>query len=206
MLEGMSLAKSVLGLWWVVVLASGSSTASPPTLLAQAPSCLNTVDCCIKRWPQSAAESCGATPTQITEVLKGAKALHEATASAEVTLKEETSEPESTEADDAAEDAESGEPPNCTGQNHHAISRPIARALERHLTLRGLYKPRDERFKLRAKDKESHCGYQQWHRDVDAEVIRWLARHERATPKQFEELLREIYNRPEMLKRFPDGL
>lgn len=206
MLEGMSLAKSVLGLWWVVVLASGSSTASPPTLLAQAPSCLNTVDCCIKRWPQSAAESCGATPTQITEVLKGAKALHEATASAEVTLKEEASEHESAEADNATEDAESGEPPNCTGQNHHAISRPIAKALENHLTLRGLYKPRDERFVTRAKDKESHCGYQQWHRDVDNEVIRWLKKEATATQEHFENFLRGIYNRPEMLKRFPDGL
>jgi hypothetical protein len=77
--------------------------------------------------------------------------------------------------------------------------------LEKHLTLRGQYNPRDERFVTRAKDKDSHCGYQQWHRDVDAEVIGWLQRETRATPKQFEKFLREIYNRPEMLKRFPNG-
>jgi hypothetical protein len=35
------------------------------------------------------------------------------------------------------------EPPDCKGQRHHVISRPIAEALERHRTLRGLYKPRD---------------------------------------------------------------
>jgi hypothetical protein len=201
----MRLSKSVLGLWLWVVLASGSSVASTPTLLAQA-TCLNTVDCCIRRWPRSAAERCGATPTQIAEALRGAKVLQEVTTSAEATLKEETSEHEGAEADDATEDAESGEPPNCAGQNHHAISRPIARALENHLTLRGLYKPRDERFKLRAKDEESHCGYQQWHRDVDDEVIRWLKKEATATPKQFEKFLRGIYNRPEMRKRFPDGL
>ncbi|HYO72840.1 MAG TPA: Wall-associated protein precursor [Archangium sp.] len=199
----MRLSKIVLGLWLAVVLASSSSAASPPTLLAQA-TCLNTVDCCIRRWPRSAAESCGATSAQIAEALNGAKVLHEATG-AEVMLKEEAPENESAEADDASEDAESGEPPQCTGQEHHIISRPIARELENHLTLRGLYEPRDERFKLRAKDKESHCGYQQWHRDVDQEVIRWLQREVTATPRQFWKFLRELYSRPEMRKRFPGG-
>ncbi|HEX5746025.1 MAG TPA: Wall-associated protein precursor [Archangium sp.] len=197
----MRLSRSVLGLWLWVVLASGSSVASTPTLLAQV-TCLNTTDCCIRRWPQSAAERCGATPSQIAEALRGARVLQEATA--EVTLKEEASEHEGAEADEASEGAESGEPPKCTGQEHHVISRPIARALEKHLTLRGLYEPRDARFKLRAKDQESHCGYQQWHRDVDQEVIRWLARHEKANPRQFWKFLREIYSRPEMRRRFPD--
>ncbi|HZH13309.1 MAG TPA: Wall-associated protein precursor [Archangium sp.] len=200
----MRLSTSVLGLWLWVVLASTSSAAGTPTLLAQA-TCLNTVDCCIQRWPLNAAEACGASAARIAEVLNGAKVLHDATQSAGVTLKEEAHEPESAEAEEASDAADSDEPPNCTGQKHHIISRPIAGELERHRTLRGLYKPRDERFVTRAKDKESHCGYQQWHRDVDQEVIRWLQRETRATPKQFEEFLREIYNRPELLKRFPNG-
>ena len=104
-----------------------------------------------------------------------------------------------------AEGDDASEPPECKGQNHHVISRPIARKLRDHQTLRGLYEPRDERFKARAKDEESHCGYQSWHREVDSEVIEWLERNERATPKQFEQYLREIYNRPEMRKRFPHG-
>ena len=200
----MRLSTSVLGIWLWVVLASSSSAASSPTLLAQA-TCLNTVDCCIQRWPLNAAEACGASAARIAEVLNGAKVLHDATQPEGVTLKEEAHEPESAEADEASDAADSGEPPQCTGQNHHVISRPIARELQKHLTLRGLYKPRDKRFVTRAKDKESHCGYQQWHRDVDQEVIRWLQRATKATPKQFEQFLREIYNRPEMLKRFPDG-
>jgi hypothetical protein len=57
----------------------------------------------------------------------------------------------------------------------------------------------------KAKDKESHCGYQKWHRDLDEEVIEWLETRKKATAEQFEKFLREIYNRQEMRERFPDG-
>ena len=97
------------------------------------------------------------------------------------------------------------EPPDCKGQRHHVISRPIAKELEKHRTLRGLYKPRDPRFVAQAKDEEAHCGYQQWHRDIDTEVIAWLGRMEKATPQQFERFLREIYGRAAMRERFPHG-
>jgi hypothetical protein len=97
------------------------------------------------------------------------------------------------------------ESPDCKGQNHHVISRPIAKALEEHRALRGLYEPRDERFVAKAKDKDSHCGYQDWHRKVDAEVIEWIKRFPAATRKQFEDFLREIYSRKAMRERFPDG-
>jgi hypothetical protein len=99
----------------------------------------------------------------------------------------------------------SGEPPNCHGQNHHVISRPIAKKLEDHETLHGLYAPRDERLVAKAKDKESHCGYQEWHRKVDEEVIDWLSQYPKATPQQFMSKLREIYNRKGMRERFPNG-
>jgi hypothetical protein len=99
----------------------------------------------------------------------------------------------------------SDEPPHCKGQEHHIISRLIAEQLEQHDVLRGLYKPRDGRFKTRAKDSASHCGYQDWHRKVDKEVVEWLAKERRATPEQFMRFLREIYNRKEMRERFPKG-
>jgi hypothetical protein len=76
----------------------------------------------------------------------------------------------------------SSEPPHCKGQNHHVISRPIARRLEDHETLRGLYAPRDARFVAKAKDTASHCGYQEWHRHLDKEIIQWLDRNPNATP------------------------
>ena len=57
-----------------------------------------------------------------------------------------------------------------------------------------------------AADKAAHNGYQKWHRDVDDEVIDWLERYSKATPEEFEAMLRGIYNRPDMRARFPDGL
>ncbi|HLL53218.1 MAG TPA: hypothetical protein VK447_06725, partial [Myxococcaceae bacterium] len=93
----------------------------------------------------------------------------------------------------------------CSGQFHHVISRPIARALNDHRTLKGLHTERDPRFVTRAADKASHNGYQRWHRDVDTEVIRWITDHPDALPAHFEAMLREIYNRPAMRARFPDG-
>jgi hypothetical protein len=111
---------------------------------------------------------------------------------------------EALRATDEAE-AKDGEPPNCDGQNHHVISRPIAKKLEDHELLHGLYEPRDERLVAKAKDKASHCGYQEWHRKVDEEVIDWLSQYRRATPQQFMSKLREIYNRKEMRERFPNG-
>ncbi len=74
-----------------------------------------------------------------------------------------------------------------------------------HRTLRGSYEPWDKRFVAKAKDKESHCGYQQWHRDVDKEVVEWLKKYTDATPEEFMQFLRSIYNRKEMLERFPNG-
>ncbi|HLL54900.1 MAG TPA: hypothetical protein VK447_15200 [Myxococcaceae bacterium] len=93
----------------------------------------------------------------------------------------------------------------CSGQLHHVISKPIAAKLEKHGTLGGHYTARDPRFVTRAADEASHNGYQQWHRDSDKEVIDWLNEHEAATPVEFESKLREIYNRPDMRARFPDG-
>lgn len=139
-------------------------------------------------------EKAAAILTQLERIAVQAKVVEEAGQKAE----------EAVEAK-AQADSDCSEPKECKGQLHHVISRPIAEELERHRTLRGLYKPRDPRFVTRAEDRESHCGYQDWHRKVDAEVISWLRRNDSATPKLFEALLREIYNRPVMRTRFPNG-
>lgn len=99
----------------------------------------------------------------------------------------------------------SAEPPYCKGQQHHPISRLIAKKLAQHSTLKGLFQPRDPRFVTRAKDEKAHCGYQEWHRKVDKEVINWLDKHSKATPEEFIAKLREIYSRPELKARFPHG-
>ena len=185
--------------------ASSPAAASSPVYLAQV-TCWNTMSCCIQRWPLSAAQNCGASAAEIAEVLNGAKVLHDATRTEGVNFKEEAHEHESVESDEASEAAESGEPPPLHGPEspHHLPAH--RQGVEETSNPSRSDKPRDERFVLKAKDEESHCGYQQWHRDVDQEVIRWLRREATATKKQFEKFLREIYNRPEMRKRFPDGL
>lgn len=119
--------------------------------------------------------------------------------------KEDAKANESSEAAAESGAEASGEPPNCKGQEHHIISKKIAKALDDHKTLRGLYEYRDERLKTRAEDKDSHCGYQDWHRKVDEEVVRWLEDNPTATPEQFMKMLRELYKRPDLLQRFPNG-
>lgn len=185
--------------------ASQRGDEGQPVYLAQL-TCWDTESCCILRDPLTAANRCMARPDRIAEVINRAMDLY-GTAQFGARLKEDVQAKEDDEFAEAAE-AEgkaAPEPPDCQGQNHHIISRPIAKALKRHETLGGLYAPRDERYVAKAKDKESHCGYQKWHRDVDLEIIQWLRAERRLTPEEFMAKLREIYNRPDMLKRFPNG-
>ncbi|XXF75196.1 Wall-associated protein precursor [Myxococcaceae bacterium GXIMD 01537] len=179
------------------------TAVSQPIYLAQI-SCWDTESCCIIRDPLTAANRCMASPERIAEVLNGVRIAYEATKAEDATLKEDARASEEAEYAEAEGEA-APEPPDCQGQNHHVISRPIAKALNDHRNLRGIYEPRDARYVAKAKDQESHCGYQRWHREVDLEVMRWLRRNEKATREQFEALLRAIYNRPDMLKRFPNG-
>jgi hypothetical protein len=184
---------------------SQTTDASQPIYLAQI-TCWDTESCCILRDPLTAANRCMARPGRIVEVVNRARDLYGAE-QLTVRFKEDAQAKEDAEFADAAEaEGEAApEPPDCQGQNHHVISRPISKALEKHATLGGLYEPRDERYVAKAQDKESHCGYQKWHRDVDLEVIRWLDRYKKATQEEFEAFLREIYNRKDMLERFPNG-
>ncbi|OJH34671.1 hypothetical protein BON30_41650 [Cystobacter ferrugineus] len=52
------------------------------------------------------------------------------------------------------ESSDSPEPPDCKGQQHHVISKPIAKELELHPTLTGVYEPRDSRFVTRPSTKQ----------------------------------------------------
>jgi hypothetical protein len=174
----------VLPLLLVIALAQIPCAASESSAVC---SCKQGVaSACAALAPEKAAEI-----EQALRVLKAAEEAHEQSAGATSSAVEESSSPP--------------EPPECKGQQHHIISNPIAKALERHPILMGVYKPRDPRFVTRAIDEAAHCGYQDWHRKVDAEVINWLETHRAATARQFEEFLHSIYNRPQMLARFPHG-
>lgn len=78
----------LLGVLASACSAGVHSTASRPTYLAQAaltkcevgePS----MNCCIKKFPLTPAESCGATAADIADALEGAKVLNEATQATE---------------------------------------------------------------------------------------------------------------------------
>ena len=93
-----------------------------------------------------------------------------------------------------------------TGQIHHGISRTVHKALEAHPNLRGIYSARDPRFVTQAEDLAAHRGYDTFHRNLDAEVAGWVRANPSATQAQFESYLRGVYQRPDVLERFPNGL
>ncbi len=188
----MTAIRKLLGVFLLATLAGftpGCATALP--CLPGEPS----VNCCLKKFPLTPEESCGVPAAKALTLLQAME------------MAAESAREEAEEAEEAEEQVSSAapEPPDCKGQEHHVISRRIARALEDHQVLRGMYQPRDERFVAQARDEQAHCGYQQWHRDVDREVIAWLQRQRNATPKEFEAFLRDLYNRSALRERFPHG-
>ena len=91
-----------------------------------------------------------------------------------------------------------------TGQWHHLFSNKIIRQLEKHETLRGVFRRGD--ILVQALDRESHVGYQTWHRAYDKEVVDWLKRNAVATSDEFIDFLIEIHARSDMRRRFPFAL
>lgn len=92
-----------------------------------------------------------------------------------------------------------------TGQIHHPISTKVARAVDNHPILRGVFKKRDPRFVTQAADKNAHCGYQRWHIDLDNEVVEWIQNNPSKDADDFLAYLRELYKRPDVAQRFPNG-
>lgn len=72
------LAVLVLGAAVSACSSGAHSTASRPTYLAQAVfvDCKNSMECCIKKFPATAMESCGATSAEVAEVLGGGKLVN----------------------------------------------------------------------------------------------------------------------------------
>ncbi|MBK8208075.1 MAG: hypothetical protein IPK87_14965 [Planctomycetes bacterium] len=92
-----------------------------------------------------------------------------------------------------------------SGQSHHIISRSIKKALKRHKVLGKEGNLRGQAGVTQAKDLRSHCGYQDWHRKYDAEVVEWLDGNPAASKAEFESFLKRIYDRSDMKDRFPGG-
>ena len=62
--------------------------------------------------------------------------------------------------------------------------------VEEHKNLRGKFRPRDKRFESLAIDYEAHHGYEEWHRQLDKEVVDWIRDNRDATEATFEAWLR----------------
>jgi len=95
-------------------------------------------------------------------------------------------------------------PCNANGQIHHLFSKAIMNALQRHPTLSGLFNRENPLFKYPAANRDAHKGYQEWHRNVDNEVVQWLRSREDATIQEFTGLMMKIYQRPEISGRVPN--
>ena len=153
--------------------------------------------CYCKQRVESACEVVRLTEPEVYRAIEAAQAV--------LKLEEDAREAANTLKEKSESDCGTEEPDECKGQWHHIISKLIFKALQQHKNLRGKYEARDSRFVSRAKDQQSHCGYQTWHRNLDKEVTEWLKQKDKATPQEFEAYLRELYKRPELLKRFPHG-
>ena len=95
----------------------------------------------------------------------------------------------------------------CSGQMHHGISKTIHKRLQKHDTLKNVYKERDPRFVTQAINKDAHNGYETWHRNYERQVNNWLDQHLEATPAEFEAYLTNLYKTDNALNwRFPSGL
>lgn len=80
------------------------------------------------------------------------------------------------------------------------------KALENHKNLKGKFKLRDPRFTARAVDKEAHNGYQDWHRDLDKEVVNKINNNPNFDVKSFTAWLYKRYSQSDLARRFPGGL
>lgn len=95
--------------------------------------------------------------------------------------------------------------PILKGQIHHPISKVVHDALERHPNLKGLYSRRDPRYETQAVDLPAHNGWWGWHKDFDEEVADYIDAHPELTQQQFEAYMKQRYEAPDMLARFPLG-
>jgi len=175
----------------------------PPVLLPCVPSDSTTVCFC----KQGMASACETLANSEPETLKGILRLAAMAKAAQEKeqAKEKAADAVDTGCGGGSKDPHEDDKEKCTGQLHHIISMKVWKELERHLVLKGRYSYRDDRFTTRAKDLKSHCGYQNWHRQVDEEIARWLRDNGKATAEQFEAYLRQVYARPELQARFLNG-
>jgi RHS repeat-associated protein len=91
-----------------------------------------------------------------------------------------------------------------TGQKHHLLSNKIMQALNNHPTLKGALNRENAKYIYNAIDDAAHKGYQTWHRQYDATVVKWLQSNPSATPAQFNKYLYNLHQQPWLKSRILD--
>ncbi|MBB1139132.1 RHS repeat-associated core domain-containing protein [Myroides sp. WP-1] len=93
-----------------------------------------------------------------------------------------------------------------TGQAHHLLGNRITRVLNNHPTLKNAfdYSRMNAKYIYKASDDASHRGYQTWHREYDATVVKWLQSNPSATPIQFDRYLHNLHQQPWLKNRIPN--
>ena len=93
---------------------------------------------------------------------------------------------------------------NAVGQFHHILSNKIVNALSKHPTLKGVFNREDPGWIFRALDKAAHKGYEKWHREYDAKVVKWLETNPEATREDFVKYINKLYQEPDLSQRIPN--
>jgi len=187
-----------------IVLLALILSQVPPVVLPCVPGDSTVVCKCKQATPAACAELAKVDP----EVLKGILRLAvmaQAAQEAERAQEADRAKAQIIDSTGCGSGQDPREKQECAGQWHHIISKTVWYALEQHRVLKGKYTYRDRRFVAQGKDLKAHCGYQDWHRDLDAEIAAWLKKFDEATEQEFEAYLRELYARPELRARFPGG-
>lgn len=88
-------------------------------------------------------------------------------------------------------------------QAHHLLGGKITRALNNHPTLKGAfdYSRTNSKYIYNALDDAAHKGYQSWHRQYDATVVKWLQNNPAATSAQFDKYLHNLHQQPWLKSR-----
>jgi len=93
-----------------------------------------------------------------------------------------------------------------SGQAHHLLGTKITRALNSHPTLKGAfdYNRTNSKYIYDALDDAAHKGYQTWHRQYDATVVKWLQNNPAASPTQFDKYLHNLHQQPLLKSKIPN--
>ncbi|MDR2171940.1 MAG: hypothetical protein LBP59_17485 [Planctomycetaceae bacterium] len=86
----------------------------------------------------------------------------------------------------------------------YPISKKIFNELDKNESISSNFKNNYRNFITKAIDRQSHSGYQYWHRELDDKIVDWLKKKPDLTEKEFIEFLKKLYKNPNITNHFPE--